>query len=143
MKAILLTHGHFDHIGAADTLAMETGATVYVNKKDTTEGVEEYKYHPLVPVRYISDGDVITVGSLRFRVLETPGHSPGSVAFRCEDALFCGDTLFRGSCGRTDLPGGDTGQLINSLRHLFTLPPEVKVYPGHGESTTIAAERRY
>ena len=143
VKAILLTHGHFDHIGAADTVAMETGATVYVNKKDTTEGVEEYKYHPLVPVRYISDGDVITVGSLRFRVLETPGHSPGSVAFRCEDALFCGDTLFRGSCGRTDLPGGDEDQLMMSLRRLADIPGDLEVYPGHMGPSTLQRERAY
>ena len=82
-------------------------------------------------------------GGLTFTVLETPGHSPGSVTYRCEDALFTGDTLFRDSCGRTDLPGGDMETLMGSLLKLYDLPGDYEVYPGHMDSSTLARERAF
>lgn len=140
-RAILLTHGHFDHVGAVETLAEETSAPIWMHRADYSEKYEEYRYHAPAGVRFFSDGDVIEVGSLRFRVLETPGHSPGSVTFRCEDALFTGDTLFRGSAGRTDLPGGDMDKLMASLRRIYDIPGDLEIYPGHMGPSTLSVER--
>lgn len=139
--AILLTHGHFDHTGAVETVREETGAPVYINREDTSEEYEDFRWKPSGAVRYISDGQIIEVGKLRFRVLETPGHSRGSVTFRCENALFTGDTLFRGSAGRTDLPGGDYDRLMASLRRLADIPGDLEVYPGHEAPSTLNVER--
>jgi glyoxylase-like metal-dependent hydrolase (beta-lactamase superfamily II) len=139
--AILLTHGHFDHTGAVETIHGETGAPVYINLEDTSEQYEDYRWKPVEGARFISDGQIIEVGKLRFRVLETPGHSKGSVCFRCEDALFTGDTLFRGSAGRTDLPGGDYDRLMASLRRLADIPGDLEVYPGHEAPSTLNIER--
>ena len=94
-------------------------------------------------VNYVAEGQTIPVGGLTFTVLETPGHSPGSVTYRCEDALFTGDTLFRDSCGRTDLPGGDMETLMGSLLKLYDLPGDYEVYPGHMDSSTLARERAF
>ena len=94
----------------------------------------------------LSDGQVLTLAGLSLEVFHTPGHSPGSVSFyiRDENVLIAGDTLFAGSIGRTDLPGGDHATLIKSIKEkLFTLPPETMVYPGHGPETTIGDEKRY
>jgi glyoxylase-like metal-dependent hydrolase (beta-lactamase superfamily II) len=86
---------------------------------------------------------MISVGSLKFYVIETPGHSPGSVTYMCQDALFTGDTLFRDSCGRTDLNGGDMGQLMTSLLRLYDIPGDFEVYPGHMDSSTLNRERMF
>ena len=91
----------------------------------------------------IYSGNVIPVGKLEFHVMETPGHSRGSVTLRCEDALFTGDTLFRGSCGRTDFPGGSMAAIMGSLRRLASLEGDYEVYPGHMDSTTLERERRF
>ena len=139
--AILLTHGHFDHTGAVETIHEETGAPVYISKDDTSEQYEDFRWKPIEGTRYIADGQIIEVGKLRFRVLETPGHSKGSVTFRCEDALFTGDTLFRGSAGRTDLPGGDYDRLMASLRRLADIPGDLEIYPGHEAPSTLNVER--
>ena len=88
------------------------------------------------------EGDTVTVGKLTFTVLHTPGHTPGSVCLRCEDALFSGDTLFAGSCGRTDFSGGSGAEMCKSLRRLAQIPDDLAVYPGHGEATTLAREKR-
>ena len=141
--AILLTHGHFDHTGAVETIHEETGAPVYISKDDTSEQYEDFRWKPIEGTRYIADGQIIEVGKLRFRVLETPGHSKGSVTFRCEDALFTGDTLFNGSCGRTDMPGGDMEQELRSLAKIAALPGDYEVYPGHMDSSTLDFERRF
>lgn len=139
--AILLTHGHFDHTGAVEAIHEETGAPVYISKDDTSEQYEDFRWKPIEGTRYIEDGQIIEVGKLRFRVLETPGHSKGSVTFRCEDALFTGDTLFRGSAGRTDLPGGDYDRLMASLRRLADIPGDLEIYPGHEAPSTLNVER--
>lgn len=144
IDAIFLTHGHYDHTMALHAIREENDAPIYIHEKDTyTDGQGDgYKLH-IMPgaVEFYKDGDHVDVGSLRFYVIETPGHSPGSVVLMCENALFCGDTLFRGSCGRTDLPGGDTTQLLKSLKRLLKIEENFEVYPGHMESSTLNVER--
>ena len=144
-RFIFLTHGHYDHTMAVAALAEETGAAVCINERDTkaTEENAPFAYSPPDGAILYSEGDVMRVGSLEFRVMETPGHSPGSVTLICGDALFTGDTLFRDSCGRTDLPGGDMNTLLRSLRRLAELPGDYEVYPGHMVSTTLERERRF
>ena len=144
-RAVLLTHGHYDHVGAVDTIAEETGAVVYMNERDDIR----HSADPHLPYmlkangRSYDDGDVIELGGLRFDVIATPGHTPGGVTLRCEDALFTGDTLFKGSCGRTDLPGGDMEQELRSLRRICELPGDYEVYPGHMDSSTLEREREF
>jgi glyoxylase-like metal-dependent hydrolase (beta-lactamase superfamily II) len=141
-KAIFLTHGHFDHHMALSAVREATGAPAYIHRLDAQEGEAraEHKLRSAGAVRYYAEGDEIPVGGLVFRVMETPGHSPGSVTLRCGGALFTGDTLFRDSCGRTDL-GGDMDVLLGSLRRLAALEGDFEVYPGHAEHTTLSRER--
>ena len=141
-EAILLTHGHFDHVGAVEAVAEETGAKVYFNRRDDTGGRDLHRPFTLPEGGvYYDDGDVITVGALRFEVIATPGHTPGGVCLRCGEALFTGDTLFRGSCGRTDLPGGDMDEELRSLKKLCELPGDYEVYPGHMDPSSLERER--
>ena len=142
-KAILLTHGHFDHVGAAEAVSEETGAPVYMNRLDDRDERHDphFPFHLPDNGEYYGEGDSVELGSLRFEVLATPGHTPGSVCFRWEDKLFAGDTLFAGSCGRTDLPGGSHADMLRSLRRLAELEGDYTVYPGHGEATTLEEER--
>ncbi len=143
-KAIFITHGHFDHTTAAENVRKATGAPIYVNKKDCMRG-EHSSMHFRAPegTVFYSEGDEISVSGLKFKVLETPGHSPGSVTLMCEDALFTGDTLFRDSCGRTDLEGGNMSTLLASLKKLYNLEGDFDVYPGHAGSSTLERERRF
>lgn len=151
--AILLTHGHFDHIMAAGELAGRYGATVYIGAQDAEmlndPSINGYEYfngvtaHDWPQLRATPYGASLSACGLDFEVLPTPGHSKGSVCLYLKDegVLFSGDTLFEAGYGRLDLFGGDTNDMIASLRRLFTLPAEVRVYPGHGGATTIGAER--
>ena len=142
--AILLTHGHFDHVGAVETVQEETGAVVYMNAKDDKDGHSHaYPYSPNAMSKYYDDGDVVETAGLSFHVIATPGHTPGSVSLLCEDALFTGDTLFRGSCGRFDLEGGDEDAIMHSLAKLCALDGNYDVYPGHGDYTTLHRERSF
>ncbi len=140
-KYIFLTHGHFDHTTAVAAVQEETGATVCIHRADV--GVGDYRFTPPAGSIFYGEGDTFTVGALTFKVIETPGHTPGGVCLICDGALFCGDTLFKDSCGRTDLPGGDMPTLMQSLKKLAALPGDYEVYPGHMESSTLYRERRF
>ena len=151
IKAILLTHGHFDHMLAAEELQKRTGVPVYVHPLDAPmlSDASLSAYNPEVS-SLPQPGHIACTAYpeslFGFRVLHTPGHTPGSVCLyhEAEKVLFSGDTLFRAGFGRTDLAGGSMHQLLSSLRTLLALPRDIKVYPGHGESTTIDEEcRRY
>ncbi len=139
IEKILLTHGHYDHAGETLTqIARETGAPVVVHEAErgeVSEGIETIT---------TQEGSTIPLGSFTIRCLHTPGHSPGSQCFLVGNALFTGDTLFAGNCGRVDLPGGDPKAMFASLKRLAELPPETVVYPGHdygGARSTIGDER--
>ncbi|MBR5114178.1 MAG: MBL fold metallo-hydrolase [Oscillospiraceae bacterium] len=141
---IMLTHGHFDHTTGVDVIQSEKDIPVYINKKDVLEtGHASLKFSFRPFVRYYGEGDEIKVGSLVFRVMETPGHSEGSVTLICEDAIFSGDTLFRSSVGRTDFAGGDPDVLLDSLRRIAALEGSYDVFPGHADATTLDRERRF
>ena len=140
-EAILLTHGHFDHVGAVQDLAAETDCDVYIAEADLslppmiTNGKLYYTH------TYPASG-TLNLAGLAIRVLPTPGHTPGSVCLLVEDTMFSGDTLFQGSCGRTDLPGGSWEQIAASLKTLASLPGDYRVLPGHGGETTLDRERQ-
>ena len=146
VEAIFLTHGHFDHTMAVSAIANATGAAVWINARDTYSGDkhDSLKFRADGDsVRFYSEGDIISVGNLFFTVMETPGHSAGSVILRCENALFTGDTLFKDSCGRTDLDGGDMQTLLHSLLRLYDLEGDFEVYPGHEGPSSLDYERNF
>ena len=144
-EAIFLTHGHYDHTGAVEAVMEETGAPVYLCPRDDAHMTGDRQYAYLLPEggRYYDEGDVLSIAGLNFRILATPGHTAGGVCILCENALFTGDTLFRGSCGRTDLPGGDMDEELKSLARLCALPGDYEVYPGHMDSSTLERERNF
>ena len=143
LKAILLTHGHFDHVGAVKELVAETGCDVYIHAAELTlppmiTAGQLYHTHTY------AEGDTVSpIPGAEIAVLHTPGHTPGSVCLLWKDQMFSGDTLFEGSCGRIDLPGGSPQQMMQSLRRLASLQADYQVHPGHGGSTTLSTERRY
>ena len=143
--AILLTHGHFDHVGAVDEVAESTGATVYMHELDDAKVSSRFMMSYRLPENgvYLKDGDVLNLAGLEFHIMATPGHTLGGVTIRCEDALFTGDTLFKGSCGRVDLPGGDLNTIMESIRFICQLPGDYEVYPGHMDSSTLERERMF
>lgn len=150
---IVATHAHFDHIIAAEHLRRLTGAPFRLHDRDRPlldwmqESGRLFLGIELPPPpdvdRAAPEGDRVSAGAVSLEVLHTPGHSPGSISLVHESALFSGDTLFAGSIGRTDLPGGDGDALVGAVRHkLFALEDDLRVYPGHGPATTIGEERR-
>ena len=148
LDAILLTHGHFDHVGGVEQIVAATGCSLWMSESDWSQPIDPLHcfYYPVAncgftEVSFFEDGEEVYAGGLVFRVLSTPGHTRGSVCFQCEDILFSGDTLFAGSCGRTDLPGGDWNAIRNSLARLAGLEGDLTVYSGHGPATTLQRER--
>ena len=143
LKAILLTHGHFDHVGAVKELVAETGCEVYIHAAESTMP-PMMTAGPLYYTRTYAEGDTIApIAGAELKVLHTPAHTPGSVCLLWGQELFAGDTLFAGSCGRVDLPGGDPAQMMQSLNRLASLQADYRVHPGHGPSTTLSQEKRY
>ncbi len=155
IAGILLTHGHADHMGGAEELKRLTEAEIYAlaeeepllkNGKTNLSVFIMRRVITMEADEYVRDGQELTLSGIRLKVLRTPGHTPGGCCFYCEEAgcVFAGDTLFQGSVGRSDFPGGSMSELVRSVKEkLFLLPDDTKVYPGHGEETTIAFEKQY
>ena len=149
LEKILLTHGHYDHVKEVDALAdmvPDPGVAIYLHRGDV-RGDDARLFPPLAHgFNCWEDGDIISIGSpesgVNLHVLHTPGHSAGSVTLLAEGVIFCGDTLFAGSCGRWDLPGGGHETLAASLARLEALDGDYKVCPGHGPLSTLARERK-
>ena len=146
VEYILLTHGHYDHTtGVPDLKRRCPGAQVYIHQADANgAGSTLYPLAGQVSgLKYYKEGDTLTLGTLTIEVLETPGHSPGSVTLKVGNVLFTGDTLFCGSCGRTDLRGGSYDQIMDSLKRLGELEGDFHVCPGHDRTSTLEQERKY
>ena len=145
VSMILITHGHFDHVlGVPGMIQRWPGVPVYVHEKEVNWKKTGDNYMLMAPVEgmvLVKEGDRIPFGDVEIEVMHTPGHSPGSVTYRVGDVLFCGDTLFAGSCGRTDFTGGSYPEILKSLRRLAELPGNLRVCPGHERPTTLDAER--
>lgn len=152
VEKIINTHGHFDHVGANSRIKSVTQAELLIHSLDapmlahlaasaSAWGLNAEDSPP--PDRTVADGDTICFGNQQLKVIHTPGHTPGGISLYNDLMVFVGDTLFAGSIGRTDFPGGDYDTLINSIQDkLFTLPDDVTVYPGHMGTTTIGQEKR-
>ena len=146
VEYILLTHGHYDHTtGVPELKRRFPAAKVYIHRADANGAGSQL--FPLAgqvkDLNYYKEGDTLTLGSLTILVMETPGHSPGSVTLQVGDVLFTGDTLFCGSCGRTDLRGGSYDQIMASLKRLGKLEGDFHVCPGHDRTSTLEQERRH
>jgi glyoxylase-like metal-dependent hydrolase (beta-lactamase superfamily II) len=149
----VLTHGHVDHISALAELCEERNAPTAMHAADHEWAFEESNRLPPIhssprrpssEIRHLEDGQECEDAGLKYQVLHTPGHSPGSICLHFPDAncVFTGDTLFEGSVGRTDFPGGDSETLMRSLKRLLILPDDTVIYPGHGPATDLAIEKR-
>ena len=137
---IINTHGHFDHSADNKRLKEVTGAQLLIHHADAPMILHQSSPPP---DRYLNEGDIITFGDISLKVLHTPGHSAGGISLVTDKIVFVGDTLFAGSIGRTDSPGGDhEGLLRNVRKKIFTLGDDVVVYPGHGPKTTVGGERK-
>jgi len=153
LKAVINTHGHFDHIGANAYIIEATGVDLMMHSADVpllkqaSDHANIYGLSVVTspePTRLLADGDEIEVGELLLKVIHLPGHSPGGICLHVGNDLFVGDGLFAGSVGRTDLPGGNHEQLISGIREkLLILPDATMVYPGHGPETTIGREKMH
>lgn len=154
INCIIFTHGHVDHIGALQEVQQATGAKVLIHADDAemltnaNKNLSAY-VGPMLDFkqadRLLQDGDTINVGNIAVEVIHTPGHTRGGISLKCSpDIILTGDTLFAGSVGRSDFPGGSHSQLVASIKNkLLKFPPETKVFPGHGPASTIGEEKRY
>lgn len=142
VEAILLTHGHFDHVGGVKEIAAETGCKVFLCAEDLSMP-PMMTGGPLFYTHTYQEGDRLKLAGLEISVLHTPGHTPGSVCLVAETSIFSGDTLFAGSCGRTDLPGGNWRTIQESLSRLKNLEGNFWIYPGHGGASTLRDEKKY
>jgi glyoxylase-like metal-dependent hydrolase (beta-lactamase superfamily II) len=149
LDAILLTHGHFDHVGAVESLVEATACRVWIRESDYTQvknPMNDYLYplhdRDFCEFSFCEEGETIQAGGLQFSVIETPGHTWGSVCYLCEDAMFCGDTLFAGSCGRIDLPGSNRTAMMTTLTRLSEIEEDYRIFPGHGDSSTLRREQQ-
>ncbi|GAB4273334.1 MAG: MBL fold metallo-hydrolase [Coriobacteriia bacterium] len=147
----VLTHGHFDHLGAAGGLVAATGCRLAMHADDARQAQDPvangsllfgYEEAAPAPDIILSEGDTVEAGDLRLEVVHMPGHTPGGIGLLGEDHLFCGDSVFAGSVGRTDLPGGDARVLRQTIERVAALPDETVLHPGHGPDTTVGEERR-
>jgi len=148
---ILYTHLHLDHIAGGHDLATKLSIPAYACEKDLYlfDAIEQTAmflgYPPIIPPvidSYIKDGDELEIGSSSIRILSTPGHTPGGLSFSIADSIFTGDTIFRESTGRTDLPGGDQETLYRSIKEkIYAFPDDFTIRPGHGEYTTVGHEK--
>jgi glyoxylase-like metal-dependent hydrolase (beta-lactamase superfamily II) len=153
VKWVVHTHAHLDHIASTRDVKEAAGGTIALHRDDlflydgflVQAQMFGWQVRPVVPVEhFLADTETLTFGKRALTVMHTPGHTPGSCCFLLDELLFAGDTLFQGSIGRTDLPGGDFAQIAQSIRsRLYTLDPDVKVIPGHGPPTKIGQERRF
>lgn len=155
IRYLLLTHGHSDHMGGVEALKALTKAPVYALKEEEALLLDagmnlstDINFRPIIVKadEFFEDGQTVTLCGITLEVLHTPGHTPGGCCFYCEEAgcVFSGDTLFQGSVGRSDFPGGSMSKLVRSVKEkLLVLPEETVVYPGHGERTSIGYEKKY
>ena len=150
-KKIVITHGHNDHIGALYDLVQKTGAEVYIHKADAsmisdtdknlTSALHIKNYRAISEYNTVTDKDTIDLDNIHLTVMHTPGHTEGSMILLSDGAIYTGDTLFKGQCGRTDLPGGSYEQMLDSLKKISEINGEYIVLPGHDEQSTLSAEK--
>jgi len=152
VKYIIITHGHFDHILAIKDIKNKYNIKIAIHKNDAeylsnnnlnlSSTVPNITFEGITPDIIVKDGDILNLGKYKLEIIHTPGHTDGGICIKIDDILFSGDTLFRGSIGRTDFPSGSFDKIEASIKKLYTLKDDTKIYPGHGSFTNIGREKR-